>query len=80
MMKALFGTVLLTVALAGTGPASAFDECGPGCHASAQGACVVDGWGTGIRIWNECPAGAHPRPPCPRDYAWHRALRACFPR
>ena len=79
-MKALFATALLTAMLAGMSPVSAFDECGPGCHATAQGACVVDGWGTGARIWNECPAGARPRPPCPLDYVWHRAMRACFPR
>lgn len=52
LIAALFAIV------AGIGPANAADGCGPGCHSTPGGACVVDGWGTGARIWNECPAGA----------------------
>lgn len=59
-------------------PASAADGCGPGCHSTSGGACVVDGWGTGARVWNECPAGARPRPPCPSAYQWRPKMHACF--
>jgi hypothetical protein len=41
--------------------------CGPGCHASMSGACVVDAWG---RVRNECPAGSRPVPPCPFGTRW----------
>jgi hypothetical protein len=62
-------------------PANAFDSCGPGCHATVYGACVVDGWGTGARVRNECPATSHPRPPCGGpDYVWSARKQACFPR
>jgi hypothetical protein len=59
-------------------PANAADGCGPGCHQTSQGACVVDGWGTGARVWNECPAGARPRPPCGNGFVWSPRKRACF--
>jgi hypothetical protein len=62
------------------GPANAADGCGPGCHSTSSGACVVDGWGTGAPVWNECPAGARARPPCGYGYAWRQSMRACFPR
>jgi hypothetical protein len=62
----------------GIGPADAADGCGPGCHSTPGGACVVDGWGTGARIRNECPAGAQPRPPCGYGYVWRQGKRACF--
>ncbi len=39
------------------GPAIAADQCGPGCHSAQYGGCVVDGWETGARVWNECPTG-----------------------
>jgi hypothetical protein len=42
--------------LAVGGVAHAADGCGTGCHATIAGACVVDGWGTGKKVWNECPA------------------------
>ena len=77
-MRALFVTVLLTVSVAGIGLATAADGCGPGCHATISGACVVDGWASGARVWNECPAGAQPRPPCPSGYTWSSRKRACF--
>ena len=48
--------------------------CGPGCHMSALGACVVDGWGT---VRNECPVPSQPRPPCPVGLKWkHGACMA----
>jgi hypothetical protein len=62
------------------GQVSAADGCGPGCHSTRGGACVVDGWGTGASVWNECPAGARPRPPCPSGYKWRPAMNACFQR
>jgi hypothetical protein len=60
------------------GPANAAGGCGPGCYSTPSGACVVDGWGTGAAIWNECPAGAHARPPCAYGYDWRPRMRACF--
>jgi hypothetical protein len=75
----LFATILATT-LATTDVASAFDECGLGCHPTIYGVCVVDGWGSGARVWNECPAGSRPRPPCPSGYVWRRSMRACFTR
>lgn len=78
-MTTSLATVLFTIALAGISPAKAADGCGPGCHSTVMGACVVDAWGTGARVWNECPAGARPRPPCPSGYVWRRHYRACFP-
>jgi hypothetical protein len=77
-MKTFLIAALFALA-AGMGAASAADGCGPGCHSTAGGACVVDGWGTGARIWNECPAGAQPRPPCSGGYVWRASKRACFP-
>jgi len=75
--------VLITVlfaAAAGISQVNAADGCGPGCHSTSGGACVVDGWGTGARVWNECPAGARPRPPCPSGYKWRPTMNACFQR
>jgi len=78
-MKALPLAVLFALAL---GPVNAADGCGPGCHSTATGACVVDGWGTGARhVWNECPVTSRPRPPCGgSDYVWQPRMRACFPK
>jgi hypothetical protein len=71
----------LMLLLAVASPANAFDGCGPGCHATISGACVVDGWGTGARVWNECPVTSRPRPPCGGpDYVWSARKHACFPR
>ena len=73
-------------------PANAADGCGPGCHATSGGACVVDGWGTGAPVWNECPAGARPtgtdgaggkvlRPNCQGEHVpWCRRPACLFPR
>ncbi len=77
-MRTLLSAVLLATTLACIGTAKAFDGCGPGCHATLFGACVVDGWGTGARVWNECPAGAQPRPPCTYPYVWRKRFHACF--
>jgi hypothetical protein len=59
-------------------PAIGADGCGPGCHSAQYGGCVVDGWERGAAVWNECPAGAHPRPPCGGDYVWSKRIRACI--
>jgi hypothetical protein len=58
--------------------AHAADGCGIGCHATPMGACVIDGWGTGARVWNECPATSRSRPPCGPGYIWRPTFRACF--
>ena len=61
--------------------ANADGLCGPGCHTSTFGVCVADGWGTGARVRNECPATTRPRPPCGGpDYVWSSRKQACFPR
>jgi hypothetical protein len=77
MMKWLVAAVL-TTAFAGTAIADIpVYSCGPGCHFASNGGCVVDGWETGARVWNECPAGARPQPPCGEGYRWRRLLKAC---
>lgn len=77
-MRTILFAALFAIA-PGIGPAAAADGCGPGCHSTAGGACVVDGWGsTRGPVWNECPAGAHPRPPCGSGYVWRPRMRACF--
>ena len=82
-MKALLIAALFAI-VPGIGLANAADGCGPGCHSTPNGACVVDGWGTGAPLWNECPAGAHARPPCGYGgygyygYTWRARMRACF--
>jgi hypothetical protein len=68
----------LTAAVTGVGLARAQDGCGPGCHYGVNGGCVVDGWESGARVRNECPAGAHPRPPCGQGYVWRRQAKACM--
>jgi hypothetical protein len=71
--------VMLLFAVVST--ANAADGCGPGCHATVAGACVVDGWSMGARVRNECPATSHPRPPCGgSDYIWSPGKRACIPK
>jgi hypothetical protein len=69
--------VLFAATLASIGLANAADGCGPGCHMARNGGCVVDGWSTGARVRNECPAGAHPRPPCGRWFIWSPRDQAC---
>ena len=68
----LFGAILSSVI-----PAVAADGCGPGCHSTIYGACIVDGWGSGANIWNACPVTTRPRPPCPIGYIWKPRQRAC---
>lgn len=63
---------------AGSGAAHAAGSCGIGCHTAINGGCVVDGWETGAARWNECPAGAQPRPPCGAYYSWRRHSRTCM--
>ena len=75
-MRTLFA-VLFAVILSDLSPASAANSCGPGCHATVRGACVVDGWGRGATVSNECPVTTRPRPPCPHGYVWSRSFRAC---
>ena len=77
-MRSFFAAILFAATFASVGVTNAAESCGPGCHNAPNGGCVVDGWGTGARVWNECPAGARPRPPCSYDYAWRPRLRACF--
>jgi hypothetical protein len=79
-MRKLFAAILLagSVLSLGLATANAADGCGPGCHATFMGACVVDGWGLmspGVR--NECPAGAQASPRCP--FGFVRRYKASFP-
>jgi hypothetical protein len=81
-MSKLFCNLFLAVLFAATigriGLANAADGCGPGCHSTERGGCVVDGWGTRAPVWNECPAGARPHPPCGAGYVWRPRFLACF--
>jgi hypothetical protein len=77
-MRWVGATMLLSACLL-AGTANAFDGCGPGCHNAVNGGCVVNGWETGAAGWNECPAGAHPRPPCSERYVWRKHVKACIP-
>jgi hypothetical protein len=76
-MRRLVATTLISIGL-GVGAAGAADGCGPGCHSAVNGACVVNGWETGAVKWNECPAGAHPRPPCAPHYSWIKQGKTCL--
>jgi hypothetical protein len=70
--------ILLAVILSGFIPAAAAAfGCGPGCHSTINGACVVDGWGTGANVRNECPVTTRPRPYCPPTFVWSRSFQAC---
>lgn len=71
-------TLMLFLACLWAGSAYAANGCGPGCHSAVNGGCVVDGWESGARVWNECPAGAHARPPCSPNYTWIRRAKACL--
>ena len=66
--------IVLAAIASSFAPAAATGFCGPGCHISISGACVVNGWGT---VWNECPALARPRPSCPFGYEWKPRQHAC---
>jgi len=76
-MRSLMALTLLSACLF-TGAAQAADACGPGCHAAIYGGCVVDGWEVGAAGWNECPAGARPRPPCGSYYSWRKPSKTCM--
>jgi hypothetical protein len=77
----LLACTVPVILLFAVGTANAADGCGVGCHATGAGACVVDGWGTGAPVWNECPATSRPRPPCGgSDYMWSSRKRACVPK
>jgi hypothetical protein len=67
--------ILLVVLLSSVIPAVA--GCGPGCHMTIFGACVVDGWGTGANVRNECPVTTYARPRCPIGYEWKFRRLAC---
>jgi hypothetical protein len=69
--------ILFALTVVSISPAFATDGCGPGCHATIYGACVVDGWGTGANVWNACPVTTRPRPPCAQGFIWNRRFRAC---
>ena len=73
----LLVAALFSVGL-GIGTAQAADGCGVGCHAAVNGGCVVNGWETGAVAWNECPAGAHPRPPCGSYLVWRKHSKMCM--
>jgi hypothetical protein len=73
----LVSTGLVSTGL-GVGAAHAAGDCGVGCHSAVNGGCVVDGWETGAATWNECPAGSHPRPPCPPNYVWRKQAKTCL--
>jgi hypothetical protein len=78
-MRWIVASMLLSAGLC-VSAAQAADDCGPGCHSTMQGECVVNGWEVGAGGWNECPAGARPRPPCSRPrYVWNRHAKACIP-
>lgn len=78
-MRAALLAVLTAGIFLGTHAAKAADGCGVGCHATVMGACVVDGWTSGARVRNECPATSRPRPPCGgHGYIWRRTHQACM--
>jgi hypothetical protein len=81
LSRFLLASTVPAMLLFAVGAADAADGCGTGCHATIFGACVADGWGTGARVWNECPATSRPRPPCGgSDYVWAARKKACFPK
>jgi len=73
-MRRLFVTVLIAVGVMLYYSANAMAGCGPGCHSTLSGACVVDGWGT---VRNECPVPSRPVPLCPVGLQWRHG--ACMP-
>ena len=74
-MRNLFVAVLLAGAVLAVYVSRAEAGCGPGCHMTIHGACVVDGWGT---VRNECPATSRPRPRCPFGTGFRHG--ACMPK
>lgn len=79
VLRILQGMLVATAALAFIGGTQVAGGCGEGCHMTSGGACVVDGWDTGAKVRNECPATSRPRPPCGGgDFVWDRKKQACF--
>jgi hypothetical protein len=66
-MRSLFVTGLIAAGALLYYATAASAGCGPGCHVSLSGACVVDGWGT---VRNECPVPSRPVPPCPFGFRY----------
>jgi hypothetical protein len=66
-MRSLLVTGLIAAGALLYYSATASAGCGPGCHSTALGACVVDGWGT---VRNECPVPSRPVPRCPFGTRW----------
>lgn len=60
VLRILQGMLVATAALAFIGGRQVAGGCGEGCHMTSGGACVVDGWDTGAKVRNECPATSHP--------------------
>ncbi|MGJ5181573.1 hypothetical protein ACQR16_32595 [Bradyrhizobium oligotrophicum] len=77
-MRLVYLVVLAAGLSSSAGIAVANESCGPGCHVAPNGGCVVNGWEVGAPVWNECPAGARPRPPCGAAFKWSRTSRACI--
>ena len=73
-MRKLLVAIVLAGAVTALWASRAEALCGPGCHITIYGACVVDGWGT---VRNECPAGTRPMRPYPIGTSWKRG--ACQP-
>lgn len=76
-MRQMFLVVLLTGLSVGVESSFAGEYCGPGCHVAPNGGCVVNGWEAGAPVWNECPVGSRPRPPCGAAFKWSRQAQAC---
>jgi hypothetical protein len=76
-MRLAVAVTLLSTCLCASA-AYGLDGCGPGCHSTVNGACVVDGWEVGAVRWNECPAGLHARPPCSGYFTWSKAAKMCL--
>ncbi|MGY3452132.1 GCG_CRPN prefix-to-repeats domain-containing protein [Bradyrhizobium sp. USDA 4353] len=76
-MRIVYAVLLITLATSAE-RALANESCGPGCHLAPNGGCVVNGWEVGAPVWNECPAGARPKPPCGAAFKWSRQAKACI--
>ncbi len=77
-MRLMFVALLFLVLPPRAGMSDSGDSCGPGCHLAPNGGCVVDGWEVGAPVWNECPAGLRPKPPCGAAFRWSRQAKACL--
>ena len=77
-MRLMFLGLLLMVLPPTAGVHGSVDSCGPGCHLAPNGGCVVNGWEAGAQVWNECPAGSRPKPPCGAAFRWSKQAKACL--